>query len=465
VDPVTPNIWQLQSRVDIDGLTAALSHADPEIRRKAAAALRALDAAGAIPALKDALATETDWEAQATLLAAVQHLTREDTLDVLIEQRNVEALVNLLFSDWTHDVLGAIEALGELGEKQATESLVVIFRSTELPDELRYAAAEALLRLESAPAVVTLLAALRRDDGEVRLNAASMLGELHATWATRGLIDALEDPEAEVREAARMALEKIGTPTALKALESVDVGATQMLDALEETPAVEEAPAQLELLPAEDEPLATEALPVAEVLSAEEVALTAEELPEAEAAPAEESLAEKAPVEEPSAEAEPQPAEESEPEAEQSPAVETPVAGNPSEEAPTASDDDPYATTELPTLPASEAVDPSQAPQPVQPEELFAEEDVEENAADSPEADQEEDPQAEATPEASDEQPDDLPDAELAPDPDLDNTLVYEDIPGEPVYDEDDLDIPYNEDTDDPSDEDSASFYPVDVAF
>ena len=220
MDTETPNIWQLQSRVDIDGLTAALSHADPTVRRKAAAALRALDADPAVPALKAALGRESDWEAQATLLAAIQYLTHEDALAVLIEQRNVEALVNLLFSDMPHDVLGAIEALGELGDKQATEALVVIFRTTELPDELRYAAGESLLRLKSAPAVVTLLAALRRDDIEVRLNAAAMLGELHATWATRGLIDALDDAEPDVRQAAREALAKLGTPTALKALES-----------------------------------------------------------------------------------------------------------------------------------------------------------------------------------------------------------------------------------------------------
>ncbi len=214
----TPNIWQLQARRDIDGLIEALTHPDADIRRRAATALRILDAAKALPALQAALAVEDDWPAQNSIIEALKYLTRDDRLQELIEARNISELLVMLYSPRLEDVLGAAEALGRLGDRSTVEALMAIFRDPAMPDDGKYAAAKALIKLKSAPAAVALLAALHRDEWQVRRNAAAVLGQLGATWATRGLIEALEDAHPQVRRTALAALRRFGTPTALQAV-------------------------------------------------------------------------------------------------------------------------------------------------------------------------------------------------------------------------------------------------------
>ena len=219
VSSLTPNIWQMQSRRDIEGLTEALTNADPDVRKRAATALRTLDAAEAVPALEAALAVEDDWQAQEHIVAAIQYLSRESRLSMMIRTRDVEGLTSLLYSPQVEEVISAAEALGELGDRGAVEALVAVFHNQHNPDMVRLAAAEALIKLQCAPGVVTLLAALRRDDWQVRRNAAAILGQLRATWATPALVVALHDENAIVRRTALAALRRIGTPEAMQAVE------------------------------------------------------------------------------------------------------------------------------------------------------------------------------------------------------------------------------------------------------
>ncbi|MBN1963736.1 MAG: HEAT repeat domain-containing protein [Anaerolineae bacterium] len=219
---LTPNIWQMQARRDTEGLIEALSHADPGVRKRAATALRILDTLEAIPALQAALAIEEDWQAQASLQTALQHLTRDNQLAALIHAQDTDGLVNLLYSTNLEDVLGAAEALGSLGDQTTIEHLVALFRNPVMPDDVRLAAAESLIKLKSAPGVVTLLAALRRDEWQVRRNAAAILGQLRATWATRPLIAALEDENAIVQRTALAALRNMDTPLARRAVEEIE---------------------------------------------------------------------------------------------------------------------------------------------------------------------------------------------------------------------------------------------------
>ncbi len=222
MDTNIPNIWQLQARKDSSGLIEALTHHEADIRRRAATALRTLDAIGAVPALEAALVVEDDWQAQATLTEAIKHLMREDHLQELIDTRNIDGLLNMLYSPRLEDVLGAAEALGELGDRTTVETLVTIFRDPAMPDDGKYAAARALIKLKSPPAVVALLAGLSRDEWQVRRNSAAVLGQLGATWATRGLIDAVDDENPVVRRTVLAALHRIGTPTALLAVAEVE---------------------------------------------------------------------------------------------------------------------------------------------------------------------------------------------------------------------------------------------------
>ncbi len=250
---LTPNIWQMQSRRDIEGLTEALTNADPDVRKRAATALRTLDAAEAVPALEAALAVEDDWQAQEHIVAAIQYLSRESRLSMMIRTRDVAGLTSLLYSPQVEEVISAAEALGELGDRAAVEALVAVFHNQHNPDMVRLAAAEALIKLQCAPGVVTLLAALRRDDWQVRRNAAAILGQLQATWATPALVVALHDENAIVRRTALAALRRIGTPEAMQAVE----GFVEEPEIAEEDESFEEEPfgeADEESAPGEGQP-------------------------------------------------------------------------------------------------------------------------------------------------------------------------------------------------------------------
>ncbi|HRE48171.1 MAG TPA: HEAT repeat domain-containing protein [Aggregatilineales bacterium] len=214
-----PNIWQLQTRGDVDALSEALRHPDSGTRRGAAAALRALGAWQAVPALQAALAVENDWQVHAALTAAIDYLDYDIHIETLIRNKDVRGLSKMLNSNRAEDIITACRALGSIGEKLAVEPLVMVFRNPMLPARVRLESAEALLKLKNPPAVVTLLGALRRDDWQVRRNAAGVLGQLGANWALDPLIKALEDVHPSVRRTAAAALRRIGTSEALEAVE------------------------------------------------------------------------------------------------------------------------------------------------------------------------------------------------------------------------------------------------------
>lgn len=213
-----PNIWQLQSQKDVNGLVAALSHQDAGTRRGAAAGLRTLGAWHVVPALQAALAVELDWQAYAAISAAIQYLDRDIHVESMIKNRDVKGLIKMLGSAKMDEIQMACEAIAGIGDKQGIEPLMMVFRNPLNHHKVRLAAAEALLKLDAAPAVVTLLKALRREDWKIRQNAAAILGQLQATWAILPLITALEDPQAEVRHAVVDSLRRLGNREALDAL-------------------------------------------------------------------------------------------------------------------------------------------------------------------------------------------------------------------------------------------------------
>ncbi|HLY27541.1 MAG TPA: HEAT repeat domain-containing protein [Aggregatilineales bacterium] len=217
-----PNIVQMQAKGDVNALTAALGHPDASVRRGAAAALRALGAWQSVPALEAALAVEQDWQANAILSAALQYLGRDIHIERMVKSKDIRGLAKMLTSAKVEDIQAACDALAAVGDRRAVEPLVMVFRNPLMPNPARLSAAEALLKLESAPAVVTLLGALRREDWQVRRNAAAVLGQLQAVWATEPLISALQDEHQAVRRTAAAALRRINTLEARKAADSFD---------------------------------------------------------------------------------------------------------------------------------------------------------------------------------------------------------------------------------------------------
>lgn len=230
------DIWRLQAQLDTKGLIEALTNTDPGIRKRAAIALRALDATGAVPALTAALAQEQNPEVRSYLVTALEQLaeTQDEnpTAEKPSEPNRLTALIAQLSSKLPDRIIAAAHELGELKDQLATEPLVMVFNNQSLSPAARLAAAEALLQLETPPVEVTLLGALRNTDWHIRRNAAAILAQLRADWAVEPLGKILNDDHDLVRRTARAALKFIATPEALHILKS---------SAPAQTPAEEEA--------------------------------------------------------------------------------------------------------------------------------------------------------------------------------------------------------------------------------
>ena len=218
------DIWRLQAQFDIQGLVDALKQEDHGIRMRAAAALRALGAKEAVPAIRVALINEQDPDVRAILASALDTLSdiNEDVLTANIEPTEsllqINKLIEMLESDDPEQVVDAAQQLGEIGDQIAVEPLVLVFNDMKSSMRVKLSVAEALLKLEGAPVEVALLAALRHNDWHIRRNGAAILGQLKAEWAIDPLTKALYDAHPIVRRTARAALQRIGTPTALEAL-------------------------------------------------------------------------------------------------------------------------------------------------------------------------------------------------------------------------------------------------------
>jgi HEAT repeat protein len=210
------NIWQLQSQGDVQGILALLDNADLVIRGRGIMALQAMGAAEAIPTLQVLYHRETNPQLRGLLERALQSLSappEEETRDTLLAK---------LASSHESEVCYAIVHLGKLGDRSVIEHLVILFREDERSAKVRLAAAEALLALQSAPASASLLGALRKDDWQVRRNAAAVLGQLKTDWAVDPLAEiAREDPNLTVRKTAAAALRRINTEEAQAALKKL----------------------------------------------------------------------------------------------------------------------------------------------------------------------------------------------------------------------------------------------------
>lgn len=229
VSDFKPNIWRLQAQFDTQGLIRALSDADAEIRQRAAAALRTMGATAAIPALQTTLANEQNDDARIIISAALEYLMNEANREAeqSPETSRIVRLIAQLSSLDIEQVVQAARALGQLNNKNAVEPLVLLFHNNHKPTRARLAAAEALIALDSAPAEVTLLAALRSDKWFLRRNAAAILGQLRANWAVEPLAHALRDEHEIVRKTALAALKRIATPEALKVVRVHDTPAPE----------------------------------------------------------------------------------------------------------------------------------------------------------------------------------------------------------------------------------------------
>ncbi|MEP6988976.1 MAG: HEAT repeat domain-containing protein, partial [Chloroflexota bacterium] len=224
-------IWRMQSQSDIKGLVAALKDTNPANRRAATTALRTLSATTAIPGVQDALLQESDPELREVLVTTLESLFVQNnenrTTPTTGDNRNIVRLIARLSGAHTEQAIRAAQELGDSREKLTIEALLMTFNNRKMAARVRLAVAEALIKLQSAPAEITLLAALRNERWMIRRNAAAVLGQIQADWAVEPLIQSLRDPIEAVRRVARAALERIGTAEALAAIHAPEVPADE----------------------------------------------------------------------------------------------------------------------------------------------------------------------------------------------------------------------------------------------
>lgn len=232
----------MQTQSDIRGLITTLADPNPLTRRAAATALRALLSPAAIPGVQDALLRETDPAVREVLVTTLELLFAQKNADEpspTSDNHNIVRLIARLGAGHTEQAVRAAQELGDRREKLTIEALLLTFNKRSLSPRVRLAAAESLIKLQSATAEISLLAALRSEKWMTRRNAAGILGQIQADWAVEPLMKAVRDPIEAVRRVARSALERIGTPEALAAIRLPLPAADTQLD----RPPVSVAPA------------------------------------------------------------------------------------------------------------------------------------------------------------------------------------------------------------------------------
>lgn len=212
------NIWQLQSHGDVEGIIQALDDRDPRVRWRAITALRNMHAHESLEHLRQMRLTERHLEVFQLLNETIKAFDPDDEAPPYSQTAYLDALLSQLHGTDVEQSRLAAERLGNLGDKSVVEHLVIVFQNEQRDSEVRLAAADALLKLNSAPASASLLAALRKDDWQLRRNAAAILGQLRAEWAVTPLIMAMRhDVNLTVRKTAAAALLAIKTPRAIQA--------------------------------------------------------------------------------------------------------------------------------------------------------------------------------------------------------------------------------------------------------
>jgi len=143
--------------------------------------------------------------------------SRSPDIAKLKEQRDLKQLLGALHHHNAATRRQAVEALGNLGDRQATTALAVAY--TDDDSSVRLAAQEALTKLGASP-IETLVTSFEQKDVDVRLRlaAATALGKLDDPRAIDALTVALADNNIDVRHRATMVLASLKDPRVVDAL-------------------------------------------------------------------------------------------------------------------------------------------------------------------------------------------------------------------------------------------------------
>ena len=180
-----------------------LKDRDPQYRLAAAGALYAIgpDAAEAVPALTEALGDEQ---------VAVRAGAAQALGNIGPAARSAEEGLKKLLNDNDAEVrVSAILAMGQVTGSPSPQPMVAALKD-ESP-RVREVAGQLLVKL-GQPAIASLKPAVKDKDIGVRAQAVQVLGRIKHADAVPILIEAMEDEDRGVRDAAVLALAETGEP-------------------------------------------------------------------------------------------------------------------------------------------------------------------------------------------------------------------------------------------------------------
>lgn len=233
----------LQEPAAIAALARALREdTDSRVREAAAWALGEIDDNRAVPHLLDALKNEKVTKVREKIVEALAEIDDPSALAgvsaVLKDPAPVvrraavhairefedpsaaSALIAMIRDDDLEVRRNVAEALGQLENPAAIEALTTMTHDADA--EVRANAIESLHHFDDQKLVPVFVAALKDSDAHVRQHAADALGSFdNLKTAPRALIDALADPNRDVRKQAAEALANIGDEAAVPALKKL----------------------------------------------------------------------------------------------------------------------------------------------------------------------------------------------------------------------------------------------------
>ena len=223
-------------------LRACLTDGDPQVRRLAIEGLWEDERVSLVPTLSGLLAHDPAADVRSAAATALGRFVLLGVLGDIAEEpaRQAEDALHLAWERSGEPVSVRRRVLESLAPTDTADLHVLIGDAYYSDNELmRQSAIFAMGRSANPRWNKIVLAELNSREPAIRFEAAEAAGEMAIRAAVQPLIQRLDDPDKDVREAAALALGKIGGPAARRALEALAAGDDERLaeaavEALEE---------------------------------------------------------------------------------------------------------------------------------------------------------------------------------------------------------------------------------------
>ncbi len=225
------SLYHLARDGDVEGMREMLLESDsPAVRARAAKLLgQVADSSDneSVETLVSASVTDDNEQVRAAAVEGLDEIGSEAVEQLLVkitgskvregaDWATAKKFANALSSDVPELRMAAASALGQLGEHSAVPTLV-----DALDDEnpnVRVRACAALAQLDHPKAVGPVISRLSDPHGEVRREAAVTLASLGTDQALAALLDMLDDPNTSIRRIAAASLGEAGSVRAVQPL-------------------------------------------------------------------------------------------------------------------------------------------------------------------------------------------------------------------------------------------------------